>query len=138
MIPLVLGYWKKDKSIQFTGLLLLGLSLIGLPIAMGSGEETFEKFMDGSITASLDEDGAHYALLHYAAAESISKIGYLTLALVIGQLFFWKKIFRHKQTLFLITCILNLFLILGFAYVGYIGGKIRHPEFRPLMSGEAI
>lgn len=84
MIPLIWWLYKKDKTIQFVGLVLMGASLIGLPIAMGSGEETFEKFMTGWISPDLDNAGAHYALLHYEAAEMISKAGYMAIILVVG------------------------------------------------------
>jgi len=40
---------------------------------MGSGEETLEKFMSGNISPDLDNAGSHYAMLHYQAAEIVSK-----------------------------------------------------------------
>jgi hypothetical protein len=99
----------------------MGVSLIGLPIAMGTGEETFEKFMTGGISPDLDNGGAHFALLHYQAAEMVSKIGYIALLLVAGQIFVWNRKFRYKKALFLATVLLNIVLILGFSYVGYLG-----------------
>lgn len=99
----------------------MGISLIGLPVAMGSGEETLEKFMSGNIAPDLDSAGSHYALLHYEAAEMVSKIGYVALIVIAGQVFFWNKKFKYKKELFLVTVLLNLILIIGFSYVGYLG-----------------
>ena len=79
MIPLIWWTYAKDKTIQLVGLVIMGISLIGLPVAMGSGEETLEKFMTGGISPDLDSAGSHYALLHYEAAEMVSKIGYVAL-----------------------------------------------------------
>ncbi len=135
-LPLLWWLYKKDATIQLVGLVLMGVSLIGLPIAMGSGEETLEKFMTGGISPDLDNAGAHYAFLHYQAAELVSKVGYIALVLVAGQVFFWNKKFKYKKELFLITVWLNLLLIIGFSYVGYLGGQIRHPEFRPTVVTE--
>lgn len=87
--------------------------------------------MTGKIAPDLDDAGAHYALLHYQAAEMISKIGYIALLWVVGQLVFWSKKFTYKKSLFIITIVINFILIVGFGYVGYLGGQIRHPEFRP-------
>lgn len=130
-LPLFWWLYKKDATIQLVGLVLMGVSLIGLPIAMGSGEETFEKFMTGGISPDLDNAGAHYALLHYQAAETVSKVGYIGLLLVAGQIFFWNKKFKYKKALFVTIVLLNILLIVGFSYVGYLGWQIRHPEFRP-------
>lgn len=117
LVPLLWWAYKKDTSIQFIGLVIMSISLIGLPIAMGSGEETFGKFMTWNISPDLDDAGAHYAFLHYQAAETISKIGYIALVLGIGQIFFWKKSFRYKKALFIITIFINLILMVGFGYV---------------------
>jgi uncharacterized membrane protein len=132
MIPLIWWTYAKDKTIQLVGLVIMGISLIGLPVAMGSGEETLEKFMSGNIAPDLDSAGSHYALLHYEAAEMVSKIGYVALIVIAGQVFFWNKKFKYKKELFLVTVLLNLILIIGFSYVGYLGWQIRHPEFRPV------
>lgn len=130
VLPLFWWIYKKDATIQLVGLVLMGVSLIGLPIAMGTGEETFEKFMTGSILPDLDSAGSHYALLHYQAAETVSKIGYIALVIVAGQIFFWNKKFKYKKALLVVTTAINLLLIVGFSYVGYLGWQIRHPEFR--------
>lgn len=90
-VPLVWGLYKRDTTIQFVGLVIMGVSLLWLPVAMGSGEETFEKFMTGWISPDLDEAWAHYALLHYQAAEMISKWGYIALLLVAGQIIFLEE-----------------------------------------------
>ncbi len=131
MVPLLWWTYAKDKTIQLVGLVIMGISLIGLPVAMGSGEETLEKFMTGGISPDLDSAGSHYALLHYEAAEMVSKIGYIWLVLVVGQIFFWNKKFKYKKMVFIATVLLNFLLIVGFSYVGYLGWQIRHPEFRP-------
>jgi uncharacterized membrane protein len=136
MIPLVWGFVTKNRTIQLLWLIMLGLSLIGLPIAMGTGEEAFEKFMSGWFTPDLDEGGAHYALLHYQAADFVGKIGYGVLILIGALIVFWKQNFPYKNTLYIFIILLNILLIVGFSYVGYLGGKIRHPEFRPTMSSE--
>ncbi len=81
---------------------------------MLSGEETFEKFMTGQISPDIDDTGAHYAFLHYQAAENIAKIGYFAVVLVLSQVVFWSKNFRHKKTLFAITVLVNFILIIGF------------------------
>lgn len=73
--------------------------------------------MTWNISPDLDDAGAHYAFLHYQAAETISKIGYIALVLGIGQIFFWKKSFRYKKALFIITIFINLILMVGFGYV---------------------
>lgn len=134
-LPLLWWLYKKDTTIQFVGLVLMGVSLLWLPIAMGSGEETLEKFMSGNISPDLDNAGSHYAMLHYQAAEIVSKWGYAALVLIAGQLFFWKKKLKYKKELFIATVILNLLLVIGFSYVGYLGWQIRHPEFRPAVIG---
>lgn len=130
MIPLIWWFWKRDSSIQFVWLVVLGISLLWLPVAMGTGEETLEAFSGGAISPELDAAGANYALLHYQAAEIVSKIGYAVIILVVGQILSWNRSYRHKNSLYRLTLLINLILILWFSYVGYLGGQIRHPEFR--------
>lgn len=78
----------------------------------------------------------YIASLHYQAAEIVAKFGYAIFFIVLFQLIFWKKSYRYKQKILLLTLILNAILFIGFSYVGYLGGQIRHAEFRPQMSGE--
>jgi hypothetical protein len=79
---------------------------------MGTGEETLEAFSGGTITPELDTAGTKYALLHYQAAEIVSKIGYAVIVLVAGQILSWNRSYRHKKTLYSLTLLMNLILIL--------------------------
>ncbi len=136
MIPLIWWFWKKDLSIQWMGLILLAISLIAIPIATSSGESAEVGFSNGSISASLDEVGMQILSIHAEAAEIAAAFGYALLAIIALQLFFWKRDYTWKNRLFVLTLIANSLLILGLSYVGYLGGQIRHPEFRSTMSGE--
>ncbi len=112
IIPMMWGWVRNNHEIQKIGLSLLGISLLGMPIAIFSGEATFEKFITGTISPDIDTGGAHYAFLHYQAAEFVSKIGYFALILVCWQIFLGRKIRHYKKHLFLTTLILNAVLII--------------------------
>ena len=79
---------------------------------MGTGEETLEAFSGGTISPELDAISANSALLHYQAAEIVSKIGYAVIILVLGQILSWNRNYRHKNSLYRLTLLMNLVLIL--------------------------
>ena len=69
MIPLLWGWYKKDVSIKWIGLIILAVSLVGIPIATSSGEETQGAFYQGTISAELDNAGYEVLQIHAEAAE---------------------------------------------------------------------
>lgn len=130
MIPLLWGFYKKDISTQWIGLVVLAISLFAIPVATTSGENTEHAFYRGTISAQLDDAGATALKVHAETADAVAVFWYVILLLVITQLILWKRDYSWKNKLFIITLVLNTLLIIGLSYVGYLWGKIRHPEFR--------
>jgi len=130
IIPLIWWLYKKDTSIQWIGLILLAVSLIGIPLATSSGEGTMEAFFGGTMSAKLDDAGMQILVLHSQAAEYAESFWFVIFFLIALQLYFWKRDYAWKNRLFLITIVANIILICWLGYVGYLGGQIRHPEFR--------
>jgi hypothetical protein len=69
MIPLLWGVFRHDTSVKWIGLIILVISIIGIPIATSSGESTEHAFFDGSMTAQLDNAGKEMLEIHSEAAE---------------------------------------------------------------------
>ncbi len=91
--------------------MILGTSLIAIPIATSSGESTEHAFFNGSMTAQLDEAGKTALEIHSEAADYAATFGYILLALIALQLYLWKRDYSWKNRLFIITIIANIFLI---------------------------
>lgn len=138
MIPLVWWLWKRDISIQWMGLILLAISLIAIPIATSSGEGAEQGFFDGTLSAALDDAGMQALRVHAEAAETAAAFGYAILVLIGLQFYFWKKEYVWKKRLYIATLTANALLIIGLSYVWYLGGQIRHPEFRSTTSSTSI
>ena len=130
MIPLLWWLYKKDSATKWIGLIILGISLIAIPIATSSGESTEHAFYNGTISAQLDDAGSQALEIHSEAAEMAEVFWFIIFCFVALQLFLWKRNSVWKERLFIATLILNTLLMVDLSYVGYLGGKIRHPEFR--------
>ena len=138
MIPLLLWIYKRDISMKWIGLVILAVSLVAIPIATSSGESAQHAFRDGTITAQLDIAGQAALRIHSQAADFAEAFGYFILVLIVLQLYFWKKEYSWKNKLFLITIATNTVLIAWLGYVGYLGGQIRHPEFRTPVTNTTV
>lgn len=69
MIPLLWGFYKKDSAVKWIGLIILGISLVAIPIATSSGESTEHAFYRGTIAAQLDDASSEALEIHAEAAE---------------------------------------------------------------------
>ena len=132
MIPLLWWWYKKEASTKWIGLIILAISLIAIPIATSSGEDAEHGFRRGTLSAQLDTAGATALEIHSEAADVAATFGYIILALIALQLYLWKREYTWKNRLFIVTIIGNVILICWLGYVGYLGGQIRHPEFRSI------
>lgn len=130
MIPLLWGILKNDTSVKWIGLIILVISIIGIPISTSSGEGAEHAFFDGSINTQLDNAGKEILKIHSEAAEIAEGFWFFIGVLIALQLIFWKREYTWKNRLFIITIIGNTLLICWLGYIGYLGGQIRHPEFR--------
>ncbi len=130
MIPLLWGILKNDTSVKWIGLVILVISIIGIPISTSSGEGAEHAFFDGSMNIELDDTGKEILEIHSEAAELAEGFWFFIWVLIVLQLIFWKREYSWKHRLFWITVIANALLILWLGYVGYLWGQIRHPEFR--------
>ncbi len=117
---------------KWIGLVILAVSLVAIPIATSSGESTEHAFFNGTMTAKLDDAGTNALEIHSEAADVAATFGYIILALIALQLYLWKREYTWKNRLFIVTIIGNALLICWLGYVGYLGGQIRHPEFRSM------
>ena len=134
MIPLLWGFYKKDSAVKWIGLVILAISLFAIPVATSSWENTEHAFFNGSMPVQLDDPGMTALMIHSEAADYAATFGYILLAFIALQLYFWKREYSWKNRLFIITIIANALLMTWLGYVGYLGGKIRHPEFRATTS----
>ena len=69
MIPLLWGILKNDTSVKWIGLVILVISIIGIPISTSSGEGAEHAFFDGSMNIELDDTGKEILEIHSEAAE---------------------------------------------------------------------
>jgi len=69
MIPLLWGILKNDTSVKWIGLVILVISIIGIPISTSSGEGAEHAFFDGSMNTELDDTGKEILEIHSEAAE---------------------------------------------------------------------
>lgn len=134
MVPLLWWWYKKDASTKWIGLIVLAISLFAIPIATSSGEDAEHGFRRGTLSAQLDAGGLTALEIHSEAADVAATFWYIILALIALQLYLWKREYSWKNRLFIITLLGNTLLIFWLGYVGYLGGQIRHPEFRSAIS----
>lgn len=130
MIPLLWWVFRHDTSVKWIGLIILVISIVGIPISTSSGESTEHAFFDGSMTTQLDNTGKEMLEIHSEAAEYVEIFWFFIGALIVLQLIFWKKEYSWKNRFLWITIVANIILIMSLGYVGYLWGQIRHPEFR--------
>lgn len=130
MIPLLWWVYRHDVSIKWIGLIILVISIIGIPLATSSGEGAGNAFFDGTMVEKLDSASTQALKIHSEAAELAEGFWFFIGALIMLQLILWKREYAWKHGLFWMTIIANIFLIIWLSYVGYLGGQIRHPEFR--------
>ena len=125
LLGLIAALYLGSRSGQITALVLIfGSGLSAWPVASYG-----EKAEDG-ILASADPDGQAWLKEHARRADIVIYLFYGLAAVAAGAIFLPKKWPGSQTILTVLTLILAAASLLGGAWIGYAGGRIRHREFR--------
>jgi uncharacterized membrane protein len=120
-----------QKSIFAVGFSLALLADLMTPVVMQTGESAHTRFEMGQIKPPLDEDGDIAAEMHEDMAKKAAPLIYLVgFAAIAGLLILrFRPNWRKSAALAVIatSIVASIFTLQS----AQLGGRIRHPEFRP-------
>jgi uncharacterized membrane protein len=133
LVPPILlaGLFFQQKPILAVGFSLALLGALTTPVVMQTGESAHTRFEMGQIKPPLDEEGDIAAEMHEDMAEKAAPLLYFVgFGGIAGLLILrfrpaWKN---HITVIVILTALGATFFTLQAAQLG---GRIRHPEFRP-------
>ncbi|MFA6174936.1 MAG: hypothetical protein WC701_14835 [Kiritimatiellales bacterium] len=123
IIPLMIGLIRKDRGALLSGLLIVLICGLSIPVVMETGE--------GAAGIQLDSAAAAFLESHASRADIAAVFVYIALALAAAGLLIMRfaPSYQYKvAALVLAACIICTALLVWTAEAG---GQIRHPEFRP-------
>ncbi len=133
LVPPILlaGLFFNQKPILAVGFSLALLADLITPVVMQTGESAHTRFEMGQIQPPLDEQGDIAAEMHEDMAEKAAPLLYLVgFGAIAGLLILrfrptWAK--TAALAVILGSCLASIFTLQS----AQLGGRIRHPEFRP-------
>lgn len=131
IIPLTLALIRKDRGALLSGLLIVLLCGLSIPVVMETGDGAAERLATGEAGAQMDSAAAHFMDEHEERADIAAVFVYIALALAAAGLLIMRFVPKHQYkvaALVLANCIICTALLVWTAEAG---GQIRHPEFRP-------
>jgi uncharacterized membrane protein len=133
LIPpvLLVGLFFGKKSILAVGFSFCILAALITPVVMQTGESAHTRFEMGEIKPPLDEEGDIAAEMHEDMAEKAAPLIYLVgFAAIAGLLILRFRPNWRKPAAFAViatSIVASIFTLQS----AQLGGRIRHPEFRP-------
>lgn len=130
MFPLLIGILMRQRILMLCGFFIVGVGCLSTTLVMESGEEAYERYKAGPVTAYLDA-GAEAALeTHEHMAEDMAKVFIATgLSCLLGLAFAIKKP-ELSRKIAMATVLLCVVSVVAGVQISNSGGKIRRPDFR--------
>lgn len=131
IIPLTLALIRKDRGALLSGLLIVLLCGLSLPVVMETGDGAAERLATGEAGAQMDSAAATFLQKHEDRADIAAVFVYIATGLAAAGLLIMRFAPQHQYkvaALVLAVCIICTALLVWTAEAG---GQIRHPEFRP-------
>ena len=129
VIPLLLGLFRKDRGALLSGLLIVLVCSLSIPVVMETGDSAAVRLLSGDAGIAVDPVSAYWIKEHEERADVTAAVVYVALA-TMG---FAPKYLYKAAAAVLAACILCTALLVWTAQAG---GCIRHPEFRPAATGK--
>lgn len=135
IIPLAIALIRKDRGALLSGLLIVLICGLSIPIVMETGDGAAERLITGEAGVHLDRAATSFLLEHEKRADVAATVVYITTGLAAAGLLIMRIKPKHQYILAavaLTACIICTALLVWTAEAG---GQIRHPEFRPAVEG---
>jgi hypothetical protein len=131
-IALAVGLIVRSNPTILTGLALVFICAVSIPVVMATGEGAYYNFeKDSEVAERIDEEGMKWAKKHYDDAEKGAKATYLLIVLSALALIFYKWFPKGFIPAAWSVVALSILCLLLNAWIASSGGKIRRPDFRP-------
>jgi hypothetical protein len=137
IIPLTIALLRKDRGALLSGLLIVLLCGLSIPVVMETGDGAAERLATGAAGAQMDRAAAAFLNEHEHRADIAAVFVYIATGLAAAGLLVMRFAPRHQYKLaafVLAGCIICTALLVWTAEAG---GQIRHPEFRPAPASAA-
>lgn len=137
VIPLLIGLIRKDRGALLSGLLIVLICALSIPVVMETGDGAAGRLLSAAVGVPLDNASAACLKEHEERADTAAAFGYLAAAFSAVSLLIMRfaPAYQYKAAaLVLADCILCTALLVWTAEAG---GQIRHPEFRPAATNAA-
>jgi len=131
IIPLMIGLIRKDRGALLSGLLIVLICGLSIPVVTETGDGAAERLVTGAAGVQIDSAAAAFLQTHENRADIAAVFVYIALALAAAGLLIMRFVPKHQYkvaALVLAACIICTALLIWTAEAG---GQIRHPGFRP-------
>ena len=125
VLALVVALLARSKPARNLALVLIIVSAASAWPARQSGHAAYDE-----VRKVADAPGQEWLDKHMSRADKFVYLFYATAALAVAALIAQQKFPRAATPLTLLTLLLSLGSLGAGGWIGYAGGKIRHPEFR--------
>ncbi|NOU35220.1 MAG: hypothetical protein HOO88_00365 [Kiritimatiellaceae bacterium] len=130
IIPLAIALFRKDRGALLSGLLIVLIYGLSIPVVMETGDGATARLMSGDAGVQLDGVSMTFLKEHEERADVASASVYVALSFAVIGLLTMRFAPKHQYNvaaLVLVACIVCTALLVWTAEAG---GQIRHPEFR--------
>lgn len=134
IIPLLIAFIRKDRGALLSGLLIILLCGLSIPVVMETGEGSAERLVTGEAGVELDRAAGMFLHEHEERAELTAVFVYITTGLAATGLLVMRIRPKHQFKLAAVVisgCVICSALLVWTAEAG---GQIRHSEFRPAIT----
>ena len=131
IIPLTIALIRKDRGALLSGLLIVLICGLSIPIVTESGDGAAERLVTGAAGVQIDSTDAVFLHDHEKRADIAATFVYIAMGLAAAGLLVMRVRPQHQYKLAAVvmaSCIVCAALLVWTAEAG---GRIRHPEFRP-------
>ncbi len=131
IIPLMIGLIRKDRGALLSGLLIVLICGLSIPVVTETGDGASARLLTGDAGVQLDGVSMAFLKEHEERADVAAVFVYIATALAAAGLLAMRIKPRHQYKLAAVVltgCIICTALLVWTAEAG---GQIRHPEFRP-------
>jgi len=131
VIPLLISLIRKDRGALLSGLLIVLICGLSIPVVMETGDGAAGRLLSAAAGVSFDNASAAFLKTHEIRADVASIAVYITLTLAAFGLLMMRNAPKYQYkvaALVLVACIICTALLVWTAEAG---GQIRHQEFRP-------
>lgn len=130
LIPLTVGLIARNRVAMMSGLAIAAVGGLLTGPVMGSGEEAYERYKEGSVSVHMDAGAGPVLDHHEEVAHVWAKVMYglaLGSLLGLGIAFFKRTWLPYATLIVILLCIAS---VAAGLLIADSGGKIRRPDFR--------